>query len=148
MAERIRSAIALVVIILSLGVVSIVLALDDGGDTNRVEALATRLKCPVCTSESVADSPAQVSRDLYALIEEQVATGASDSEIEAFFVATYGAEVLLDPPTGGSTAVLWIAPLIALAVGGVAIANRVSNADRSPTADEQQAVARALDELQ
>ena len=40
---------------------------------NRVEQLATRLKCPVCESESIADSPAQVARDSYDLIAERVA---------------------------------------------------------------------------
>ncbi len=130
MSERTRSVVALGVIAASLTMIITVLLAGGGGSPDRVHALAARLKCPVCTSESIADSPAQVSRDLYDLITERVDEGWTDDEVVAFFVATYGQEVLLDPPAGGGRAVLWIAPLVALAVGGLVIAGRRAAAPR------------------
>lgn len=125
MSERIRTWTALAVIALSISVVVAVLAGTAPTPENRVEQLATRLKCPVCESESIADSPAQVARDSYDLIAERVAEGWTDDQILDFFVATYGESVLLDPPASGSTAVLWLAPIAALAIGGVIVAGRV-----------------------
>jgi len=102
--ERIRSWVAVTVIAACAGLIVAVLATADPSPADRVEALATRLKCPVCQSESINDSPAQLSRDLKALIADQVADGWTDQQIVDFFIATYGEEVLLDPPAGGRTA--------------------------------------------
>jgi cytochrome c-type biogenesis protein CcmH len=145
MPERIRSWTAVAVIALSLGVVVAVLAGSAAAPADRVHALAVRLKCPVCDSESIADSPAQVARDSYDLIAERVADGWTDDEILDFFVATYGQSVLLDPPASGSTAVLWIAPIAALAIGGVIVASRRSRTAREITAAERE---RIRDELE
>lgn len=142
MSDRARSWTALAVIALSLGVVVTVLATQPPAPEDRVDALASRLKCPVCESESIADSPAQVARDSYELIAEQVAAGASDAEITDFFVATYGPSVLLDPPTGGDTAVLWIAPLAALGLGIIVIVGRRAGRVRQ-ISDEERARVRA-----
>ena len=138
MPERLRTLTALVVIGASLLISVVVLATASTGTGDRVHSLAERLKCPICTSESVADSPSQVARDLYDLIGEQVADGWTDDDIFEFFVATYGEEVLLDPKARGAGIVLWLAPLAALAIGGAVIAGRragkhrtISDADRS-----------------
>ncbi|MEE9205580.1 MAG: cytochrome c-type biogenesis protein CcmH, partial [Acidimicrobiia bacterium] len=72
MPERLRTLTALVVIGASLLISVVVLATASIGTGDRVHSLAERLKCPICTSESVADSPSQVARDLYDLIGEQV----------------------------------------------------------------------------
>lgn len=146
MSDRIRSLIALAVIGSSVAIVIAVLAFGTPDATDRTHALAVRLKCPVCTSESVADSPSQVSRDLYDLIAEQVADGWTDDEVIEFFVATYGEQVLLDPKTGGAGAVLWIAPVAALAVGGAVIAGRRATSPRRVSDEERRRVAEALEE--
>jgi len=146
MAERIRNITAVAVIVGAIVIIVAVLAADSGTDGDRAHELASTLKCPVCTSESVADSPSQVARDLYDLIEERIAEGWTDDEIVAFFVATYGEETLLDPPASGSTAVLWIAPLVAVAIGGIAIAGRRTRVERAPTAEERRRVAEALED--
>ncbi len=146
MSERIRTITALLVIGASLCITVVVLTVGSSGATNRVHALAEQLKCPVCTSESVADSPSQVSRDLYDLIEEQVADGWTDDEVIGFFIATYGQQVLLDPKSSGAGVVLWIAPITALAVGGAVIAGRRSLNDREITDAEEQRIAAALKE--
>ena len=145
MSERIRTWTALAVIALSLGVVVTVLAGTSPTPEDRVDALAIRLKCPVCESESIADSPAQVARDSYDLIAERVADGWTDDEILDFFVATYGQSVLLDPPASGATAVLWIAPVAALAIGGLIVAGRIGGTTRTVSDEERRRIQAELD---
>lgn len=145
MSERVRSWTALAVIVLSLGVVVAVLASNTPTPQNRVEELAVRLKCPVCESESIADSPAQVARDAYDLIGERVDEGWTDDQILDFFVATYGESVLLDPPARGATVVLWLAPIAALAIGGVIVASRMSRASRDISEEERSKIRAELE---
>ena len=146
MTERLRTLTALMVIGVSVLISVVVLATDSTGTGDRVHSLAERLKCPICTSESVADSPSQVARDLYDLIGEQVADGWTDDEIFGFFVATYGEEVLLDPKARGVGIVLWIAPLAALAIGGAIIAGRRAGKHREISDTERARIAAALEE--
>ena len=146
MSERIRTVSALLVIAASVAIMVGVLATDSAGPSDRVHSLAERLKCPICTSESIADSPSQVSRDLYDLITEQVADGWTDDEVFNFFVATYGEEALLDPKTGGATAFLWLAPLAAVALGAVVIAKRLAGDSDEVTEEERNRIAAALEE--
>lgn len=146
MSERVRSWTAVAVIGLSAAVIIGALAADTPAPEDRVQALAAVLKCPVCESESIADSPAQVARDSYDLIAERVADGWTDDEIVDFFVATYGESVRLDPPARGATAVLWIAPIAALAIGGVLIAGRMARSDRTISDSERRRIETALEE--
>lgn len=148
MSERIRTLTALTVIAASLAVMIGLLAINSTERTDRVHALAERLQCPICTSESIADSPSQVARDLYQLIEEQVADGWTDDQVVEFFIATYGEQVLLDPKRGGTGAVLWIAPIAALAIGGAVIFGRRARDHRQVSDAERARIAAALEEGQ
>ncbi|MEX2323806.1 MAG: cytochrome c-type biogenesis protein [Acidimicrobiia bacterium] len=137
MTERIRTVVALCVMAVSLGVTVASLAADHPSDANRVEALAQRLKCPVCASESIANSPSSLARDLYDLIAEQVADGWTDYEIVNFFVATYGEQVRLDPPIDARTVALWLVPALGLAVGAGVILRRRSRVATRPLSEEE-----------
>jgi cytochrome c-type biogenesis protein CcmH/NrfF len=88
-------------------------------EKDRAQDLAERLRCPVCQGESIADSPASMAREMRALVEEQVEAGKSDAEVVAFFRSRYGDWVLLDQPASGSTLLVWVLPVAALA-GGIA----------------------------
>ena len=147
MSERARNALALILITGSLLVIVLAMTTGSRSEADRVESLASRLKCPVCTSESIADSPAQIARDLRDLITEQVASGWTDADVVDFFVATYGEQVLLDPAAGGTTLLLWAAPIGALALGTVVILGRRQKGRvRTLSEDERGRVAQALAE--
>lgn len=124
MSERLRNLVATVVIVTSAVVVAVVLIAAPPSDADRVAHLASILKCPVCTSESIASSPSGIARESLTLIEERVAEGWTDDEIIDFFVATYGDDMLLDPAGGGRTVALWLLPLLAAATGVVVILRR------------------------
>jgi cytochrome c-type biogenesis protein CcmH len=109
------------------------------GATERAEALASNLRCPFCSGESIADAPSQIARDLEGFIVEKIEEGWTDDEIYAFFVSRYGERVRLDPPLGGWGIALWLAPLAIAAVGLVAIAGRrrpLARSEDVPVADE------------
>lgn len=93
-------------------------------DIGRANALASNLRCPFCSGESIAEAPSQVARDLEAFIFEKVAEGWTDDDVYAFFEARYGERVRLDPPLGGWGALLWLTPLVLLGVGIAAVAGR------------------------
>jgi cytochrome c-type biogenesis protein CcmH len=144
--ERLRTWVSLGVIATSLAVIVTVLASSEPSPTDRVVALASRLKCPVCQSESINDSPAQLSRDLKQLITDRVAEGWTDQQILGFFVSTYGDEVLLDPPGGGRTALLWVLPALVGVIGLATIGTRVRRSTRTLTDEERHKVEDALRE--
>jgi len=128
--ERTRNLAAAAVIAGSLAVIGAALASSPPSAADRVQHLASILKCPVCTSESIASSPSGIAREALVLIEERVDEGWTDEEIIDFFVATYGEEMLLDPPPGGRTVALWVLPILAAAAG---IALIVTRRRRAPT---------------
>lgn len=88
---------------------------------DRVHALATELRCPVCQNQNLADSNADLAVDLRGEIAKQVAAGRTDDEIRSFMVERYGHYVLYDPPWAAHTWLLWLAPGLLLAgAGGLA----------------------------
>lgn len=97
-------------------------AVQTPGLEHQVRAIASRLRCPVCQNESVADSPSQLAGQMRALIRARLEEGQSPQEIIAYFVSRYGEWILLDPPRKGVGWILWSAPvavlLAALAAAG------------------------------
>jgi cytochrome c-type biogenesis protein CcmH len=114
----------------------------------RARAIATELRCLVCQNQSIDDSDAPLAKDLRLLLREQLQRGASDAEAKAYIVARYGDFVLLRPPVKTETLLLWGAPLIALAGGGLALwsAYRRRSVAAAPAAlsDAERAKLRAL----
>ncbi len=83
----------------------------------QAQAIASRLRCPVCQNESVADSPSELSAQMRALIRAKLRAGERPDEIMAYFVAKYGEWILLEPPRRGLLWIVWLGPLIALGAG-------------------------------
>lgn len=116
-------AVALAILAL-LAVTVMTLAAAAQPAPDRVQELSQRLRCPVCKSVSVAESPSATATAMREVVAEQVTAGRSDTQIVDFFRARYGDWVLLDPPTRGSTLLLWLAPLVAAGLGGAVVVTR------------------------
>ena len=94
--------------------------LPDATQEVRAQALFHTLRCVVCQSESVADSPAEVARDMRRAVREEIAAGKSDEAITDEMVSRYGERVLMMPERNARNAPLWIAPLLLLLAGALA----------------------------
>lgn len=116
MPERVRNIVTVGLLVV-MAVTVIVLVATRPSESNRVDAIGSRIKCPVCQGESIADSPSQMARDMMALVEERVADGANDEAIVDELLFSYSGAVLLDPPASGSTLALWLSPVVAIIVG-------------------------------
>ncbi|WP_366517639.1 cytochrome c-type biogenesis protein [uncultured Aquabacterium sp.] len=101
---------------------------------DRLHALATELRCPVCQNQTLADSNADLARDLKAEIARQIEQGRSDEQIRAFMVQRYGEFVLYEPPVRADTTVLWAGPFALLALGAGALGWRLRRLRQRPPA--------------
>ncbi len=85
----------------------------------RAQGLYQALRCVTCESQSIAESNAEMALALRRLIREKLAEGARDRDILSYVQSRYGDRVLMKPPFRPFTWVLWLAPVLALAGGGV-----------------------------
>ena len=99
----------------------------------RADALAAELRCPDCQGLSVADSPTSSAREIRRQIDELLATGATDDEVRAHFVARYGEWIRLAP----SGAILWVLPFVVVALGVALLAVWLRMRRAPPEAAEQ-----------
>jgi cytochrome c-type biogenesis protein CcmH len=84
----------------------------------RAQTLFHELRCVVCQSEAISDSPAQVASDMRKHVRNQIMAGKSDDEIKNYLVAQYGERVLMRPKMNERNALLWFGPLFILIAGG------------------------------
>jgi cytochrome c-type biogenesis protein CcmH len=84
----------------------------------RVHAIAENLRCPVCQNLSVGDSPSELAQQMRGEIGRRLRAGQTRAQIDAFFTGKYGRWILLTPDAGGIGLVAWLAPALAIAVGG------------------------------
>jgi cytochrome c-type biogenesis protein CcmH len=97
--------------------------LPDPALEARARAITAELRCPVCRSESIDDSNADIARDLRLLVRERITAGDSDAEVVDFVLARYGEYVLFRPRFTLGNAALWLSgPAFLLVGGGLALA--------------------------
>jgi cytochrome c-type biogenesis protein CcmH len=114
-----------------LGVVLVVALLIGSGvfsskpltRAQRVQAIASGIKCPSCEDLSAADSNAQTAVTVRAAIAVQVAAGRTDQQIDDYLAARYGSSIVLTPPKSGWSLLVWVLPLVAgvVALGGLTL---------------------------
>jgi cytochrome c-type biogenesis protein CcmH len=101
----------------------------------RAHALQRQLRCMVCQGQSIDESNAPLAQDLRRVVREQIAAGRSDGEILDYVHGRYGDYVLMQPPVQPYTWLLWLSPLLALAVAGGVAWMVVSRARKLPDTD-------------
>lgn len=85
----------------------------------QVMEIARDLRCAVCQNQPIADSNADLARDMRAIIREQLLAGKSRQEIVDYFVARYGDYVLMKPPYERTGTPLWLMPLVVFVALGI-----------------------------
>ena len=121
--------------------------LSDPALEERARQLSKGLRCVVCQNQSIDDSDAGLARDMRLLVRERLVAGDTDAEVRDYLVARYGEFVLLRPPVGLGTVLLWGAPAVFLLLGAAAFL-RFRSATAATTAplsrDEETALATVL----
>ena len=112
----------------------------------RYKALSQELRCPKCQNQNIADSNAPISRDLRAIVHEQLEAGASDEEIIVYLVDRYGEFVRYRPGVDNNTFWLWSAPLILLLMALTVVWLQVRGDRKASTLESNEARARELRE--
>lgn len=83
----------------------------------RVQEVASQIKCPVCQGESVADAPVDIARQMRAQIRQQLQEGKSEQDVLDYFRNHYGDDIVWTPQTQGFSLLAWLVPVL-LVLGG------------------------------
>ena len=89
---------------------------EDSLQEKRFYSLISEIRCPKCTSGSIASSDVPVSRDLKNKVYELVLSGSSDAEIKKYVSERFGNFSNYRPALEGSNYLLWFGPFIFLAL--------------------------------
>lgn len=97
----------------------------NAAEEQRFHDLLVELRCVMCQNQSLADSDAQIARDLRREVLDLMRQGRSDAEIRDFLVERYGEFVLYRPRVSSTTWLLWFGPALVV-LGGAVVAFRLS----------------------
>ncbi len=122
---------------------------DDPAQEARAQQVFLTLRCLVCQNQSIADSDADLARDLREIVRERMTAGDSDDQIRSYLVDRYGDWVLLEPPVKQTTMVLWFGPALILLIGGAGLFVAMRKRKAAPlmadlTAEERAEIAKLL----
>ncbi len=78
----------------------------------RYYKMINELRCLVCQNQSIADSNADLARDLRDKVYDKIMEGLSNEEILDYFVSRYGDFILFRPPLNARTVALWLGPFL------------------------------------
>jgi cytochrome c-type biogenesis protein CcmH len=112
------------------------------------QALISELRCLVCQNQTIADSNADLAKDLRRQVYEMLQQGKTKQEIADFMTARYGDFVLYNPPFKAKTGILWLAPVVFLLIGLMAVflfVRRKKTASVSLSADKKEKIRRLLE---
>jgi cytochrome c-type biogenesis protein CcmH len=106
------------------------------------ESLVKELRCLVCQNQSLADSDADLAKDLRTEVYTIIQSGKSEQEAVKFLVDRYGDFVLYNPPLKTTTSLLWLGPfgllLAGLAYLGLLAKKRSAGRKTEPALTEEE----------
>jgi cytochrome c-type biogenesis protein CcmH len=126
---------------------------------DEVNAIARKIYCPVCEGVPLDTCPTLACSDWREEIRLQLAQGRSEAEIIDHFVRQYGDAVAAEPPRRGVNWLIWAAPFLILAFGGVlfgrylrelkrpSVVNTPPNKKRAETAIDNDYIRRVEQEI-
>ncbi len=81
------------------------------------QVLIKELRCLVCQNQDLADSNADLAKDLRQQVYTMILANKTDLEIKQYMIARYGDFILFNPPFNPETMALWLMPFILLTLG-------------------------------
>ncbi|MBS0487295.1 MAG: cytochrome c-type biogenesis protein CcmH [Proteobacteria bacterium] len=119
--KRIALVIAILIVGLHAAFAIDVLPFKDRAEEVRFQNLTRQLRCLVCQNQDLADSDADLAKDLRRQVFEMMQSGKSDEQIKQYLVSRYNDFVLYDPPLHAGTWLLWFGPFAFLALGAFVV---------------------------
>ncbi|MBL4827263.1 MAG: cytochrome c-type biogenesis protein CcmH [Spongiibacteraceae bacterium] len=90
---------------------------DNDTLRERYHRFSDELRCPKCQNQNLTGSNSPIAKDLRRELHRLLQEGENDQQIVDYMVARYGDFILYRPRFTAQTALLWIAPIIFLALG-------------------------------
>ncbi len=134
-----RTLLSLLFLVCSLGVQAGVVeprGFDDPAYEARYKRLIAELRCLVCQNQNLADSNAELAKDLRSETHSMIKAGKTDEEIVTFMVNRYGDFVLYRPPVKSTTFLLWFGPLMLAALGAIILLIQIRRRARCKPPEE------------
>lgn len=117
-----RLGLALLLLLATLPALAIdPMPFQDRAEEVRFQNLLRELRCLQCQNQTLADSDADIARQLREEIFRMMNEGQSDEQIKDFLTARYGDFVLYKPPVKSGTWLLWFGPFLILAGAAMAL---------------------------
>jgi cytochrome c-type biogenesis protein CcmH len=113
--------LGLLMLTASANAIDVVAPFDDPEMQARYEKIISEVRCLKCQNQTIKDSNAFLASDLRREIRHMLEEGKTDDEIYEFLVARYGDFALYRPRASGKTLILWIAPMLFLVFGALAL---------------------------
>jgi cytochrome c-type biogenesis protein CcmH len=106
--------------------------LADPAQQALYQRLIHEVRCLVCQNQTIGDSTAPLASDLRREIRRLVAEGKTEAEIESFLLERYGDFALYRPRLQATTVVLWLAPVVFVGIGAVALGRAIRRRSTMP----------------
>jgi cytochrome c-type biogenesis protein CcmH/NrfF len=90
--------------------------LPDPAKEKAATELMHGLRCIQCQGQSIADSDAPMAATMRAEVRQQIAEGESPDSVRQWMIGRYGEWVSFEPDVTGVGLLLWLAPLLLLAI--------------------------------
>ena len=93
--------------------------LADAALEDKVQRVASELRCLVCQNDTIAASQAPLAVDLRNQVRRLLAQGQSEAQVLEYMTQRYGDFVRYRPPLKPSTWPLWFMPVVLLLLAGL-----------------------------
>ena len=90
---------------------------DNKEQEKQYHSLIEDLRCLVCQNQNIAESNAELAKDMRRKTYEMIKQGQSETEISEYMVTRYGDFVLYRPPFNPMTWLLWFGPVLVFVFG-------------------------------
>lgn len=125
-------------------------AFDRPEQEQSYQTLINELRCLVCQNQSIADSNADLAKDLRGQVYDMLRQGQSEQAIVDFMAERYGDFVFYRPIFKAKTLLLWLGPVVFVVIGlivvVVLIRQKKSVAEQTLSADEQARLSALLED--
>ncbi len=121
---------------------------EDPNQEEAYQSLIAELRCLVCQNQTIADSNADLAKDLRNQVYDMLQQGKTKDDVVNFMTQRYGDFVMYRPAFNAKTGLLWLGPALFLVIGIgaiVVIARRKQTTSELPSLDESRQ--RQLDDI-